>query len=153
MQDSRRQQTRQFQLEDFLPYRLSRVSNLISRGIAATYQDEYGLSVAEWRVMAVIGAQPDLTASEVIAVTAMDKVAISRAVKSLVARDLMERHIPDQDRRSRRLALTRAGARIYTEVIRRARDYEQELLADFGQKELDAFNRILDQLEGVAKGI
>ena len=143
----------EFRLQEFLPYRLSRVSNLISRGIASTYQNDFGLSVAEWRVMAVIGGQPDLTASEVIGITAMDKVAVSRAVKTLVDRGLMARQIPDQDKRSRRLKLTEGGQQIYADVIQRALEYERRLLDQLNHRDLESFNRILGELEDMARVI
>lgn len=153
MQDRNSKHNDEFRLEDFLPYRLSRVSNLISRGIADTYQDEFSLSVSEWRVMAVVGGEPAVTASDVIGITAMDKVAVSRAVRNLVDRALMVRKIPDQDRRSRQLALTDEGHNIYSEVIRRARVHEMKLLAGLSSDDLNAFNRILDELESMANKV
>ena len=63
-----------FELENFLPYRLSVLTNTISQGIAAAYRDRYGISVTEWRILAVLGRFPGLTASEVVEKTAMDKV-------------------------------------------------------------------------------
>ena len=72
-------------LEKFLPYRLSVLSNTVSSAIAAAYFMNFGLSIPEWRVMAVLAANPGLSAAEVTARTAMDKVAVSRAVKSLIA--------------------------------------------------------------------
>ncbi|MDH3476666.1 MAG: MarR family transcriptional regulator, partial [Rhodospirillales bacterium] len=39
-----------FDLETFLPYRLSVVTNRVSRAFARRYSAEFGLSVPEWRV-------------------------------------------------------------------------------------------------------
>ena len=72
-------------LDQFLPYRLSVLSNRISNAIAREYSRRFDLSVTEWRVMAVLGHAPNLSASEVARRTAMDKVAVSRAVASLSA--------------------------------------------------------------------
>ena len=73
-------------LEGFLPYRLSVLSNTVSSAIAAAYFANFGLSIPEWRVMAVLAANPGLSAAEVTARTAMDKVAVSRAVATLLVR-------------------------------------------------------------------
>ena len=53
--------------------------------IAAAYERDFGLSIPQWRVMAVLARNPGLSAAEVAARTAMDKVAVSRAVQGLLA--------------------------------------------------------------------
>src|SRR3954469_13741602 len=74
----------QLDLEHFLPYRLSVLSNRISSAIAREYSQRFGLGVTEWRVMAVLGRYPGLSANQVATRTAMDKVAVSRAVARLL---------------------------------------------------------------------
>ena len=73
----------EFALEAFLPYRLSLLSNTISLGISSSYRKVHGLSVTQWRVIAILGRFPGLTASEIMQRGAMDKVAVSRAVNKL----------------------------------------------------------------------
>ena len=85
-------------LEHFLPYRLSVLSNRISGAIAREYSQRFGLGVTEWRVMAVLGRYPGLSAGEVAKRTAMDKVAVSRAVASLLASGRLEREADHDDR-------------------------------------------------------
>ena len=99
-----------FALEKFLPYRLSLLSNTVSQGIATAYRKGYGLSVTEWRVLAILGRYPGLTASEVMQRGAMDKVAVSRAVKNCRGNKLVERSAHPQDRRRQPLRLTAAMA-------------------------------------------
>ena len=43
-------------LAEFLPYRLSVLSNRISQGIADLYEDRFGISLNQWRIMAVRSA-------------------------------------------------------------------------------------------------
>ena len=71
-------------LEDFLPYRLSVLSNTVSTAIAGAYHERFGLSIPEWRVLCILAMTPDLSAAEVAQRTAMDKVAVSRATASLL---------------------------------------------------------------------
>ena len=85
-------------LEHFLPYRLSVLSNRVSGAIARVYSERFGLGVTEWRVMAVLGRYPDLSAGEVAQRTAMDKVAVSRAVAGLVDAGRVERETHGDDR-------------------------------------------------------
>ena len=73
-------------LEQFLPYRLSVLANIVSATIAAAYAEKHQLSIPEWRVIAVLAREPGLSAAEVAERTAMDKVAVSRAVSGLLRR-------------------------------------------------------------------
>ena len=72
-------------LEHFVPYRLSVLTNIVSMSIADAYEREFGLTIPQWRVIAVLARYPDLSAIEVAERTAMDKVAVSRAVQGLLA--------------------------------------------------------------------
>lgn len=137
-------------LERFLPYRLSLVSNLISQGIAETYERTYSMSVTEWRVIAVLGRFPGITASEVVRRTAMDKVAISRTVRRLLEKGLLEREDNDDDRRSKKLFLSRQGERIYRRVAPAAVAFEARLLEVLSESEQAALARLLDKLTEAA---
>ena len=80
----RRASTTRLDLDHFVPYRLSVLSNRVSDAIARHYSERFGLSIPEWRVMAVLGQTPGLSARDVAARTAMDKVQVSRAVACLL---------------------------------------------------------------------
>lgn len=137
-------------LEGFLPYRLSVLSNTISRSIAAMYEAEFGLSVWQWRVMAVLGEHPGLTARDVTARTAMDKVAVSRAVSGLERMGHLKRKNDVDDGRASRLHLTRSGKRTYDKIMPRAAAYEQDLLASLSARDQAALTRVLNALADAA---
>jgi DNA-binding MarR family transcriptional regulator len=130
------------ELEHFLPYRLSVLSNRISQEIAGLYAERFALNVTEWRLLAVLGRYPDLTATELVERTAMDKVAVSRAVASLVQDGRLKRKVDGDDRRRAKLRLSAKGYRIYDEVAPLALAYQQRLLSG-----LDAADRA--QLESL----
>ena len=90
---------RHLDLDRFVPYRLSVLTNRISNAIARHYSEQFGLSIAEWRVMAVLGQSPGLSASEVALRTEMDKVQVSRAVTSLVRRRRVQKTMDGADGR------------------------------------------------------
>ncbi|HSR64544.1 MAG TPA: MarR family winged helix-turn-helix transcriptional regulator [Xanthomonadaceae bacterium] len=135
------------ELEQFLPYRLSVLSNRVSGAIARVYSERFALGVTEWRVMAVLGRYPDLSAGEVAQRTAMDKVAVSRAVASLLEAGRLERETHGDDRRRSVLRLSAAGQAIYREVAPLALDFEQRLLAGMVAAERAALFRLLDRLD------
>ncbi len=135
------------ELDQFLPYRLSVLSNRISQDIAGLYEERFGIGITEWRVIAVLGRYPDLSANEVAERTAMDKVAVSRAVRSLVDKDLVQQTFSGVDRRRSELRLSRKGFRIFDEIVPLALDYQRQLQAAFTDTERVQFLRLVEKLE------
>jgi DNA-binding MarR family transcriptional regulator len=135
------------QLERFLPYRLSILSNTISQAIADDYQSHHDISMTEWRVMAVLARYAGLSAREVAERTAMDKVAVSRALARLVAAGRVNRATHDNDKRRSVLSLTDTGWAIHDEVAPMARKREREVLAKLDAEERAWLTRILDKLQ------
>lgn len=138
-------------LEDFLPYRLSVLSNRISQGIASTYDQRFGLSVTEWRVIAILGRYPGISATEVARRSAMDKVAISRAVRTLLESGRLLREDSTRDRRAKHLWLSEAGQSVYDGIVPLALDYERQLLGALSTGEREALDRIIATLESAAE--
>jgi DNA-binding MarR family transcriptional regulator len=139
--------TTDFALEEFLPYRLSVVSNRASRLFARRYSEAFGISIAEWRVLAVVGRFGGLSASAVVERTAMDKVKVSRAVRGLLARGLLVREGDAADRRVQRLAMTPAGQGIHGRILPLARGLEADLLTGLAAADRAALHRLLDALD------
>lgn len=134
-------------LEHFLPYRLSVLSNRISSAIAREYSKRLSLSITEWRVMAVLGRYPGLSAREVAERTAMDKVAVSRAVAGLMAAGRLQREFDDGDRRRSVLQLSEAGLAIYDQVVPLALGFERHVLESMPEAERALLFRLLDRLD------
>ncbi|MBB1087895.1 winged helix-turn-helix transcriptional regulator [Lysobacter sp. SG-8] len=137
----------QLALEKFLPYRLSVLSNRVSNAIAHIYSERFALSITEWRVMAVLGRYRDLSANEVAQRTAMDKVAVSRAVAKLVESGRLLREMHDDDRRRSVLRLSEEGYRIYDEVAPLALGFEARLLDGIDAHEREVLFNLLDRLD------
>jgi DNA-binding MarR family transcriptional regulator len=136
-----------FDLEHFLPYRLSVLTNTISEGLARRYRDLQPLSVTEWRILAVLGRFPGLVASEVCDRTAMDKVAISRGVRSLMEKGMLDRQQDRSDRRRQRLFISpERGERVLQKVVPVALQYERQLVESLDDGELEALSRIMQKL-------
>jgi DNA-binding MarR family transcriptional regulator len=137
-------------LDKFLPYRLSVLSNTVSGAIATAYFLNFGLSIPEWRVMAVLAANPGLSAAEVTARTAMDKVAVSRAVAALLSAGRLRRTMASADRRRTHLELTPTGSRVYGQVVPMALEYERHLVQPLSKRDRATLDRILRVLLGRA---
>ena len=139
------------ELENFLPYRLSVLAQLVSESLHDLYAGPYGLSVTQWRVMAALGRFAPLTASDVGQRIVMDKVAVSRAVADLTKRALVERATDLDDRRRALLRLTPKGRAMHARIVPIALKYEAELYEALSAEERLALNGLCDRLFAHAK--
>lgn len=133
-------------LEEFLPYRLSITSHTVSTNIARVYEKRFGVSIPEWRVIAILGRYPGLSAVEVAERTLMDKVAVSRAVTKLIKNGRIDREFADADKRRSILNLSEEGRKVHNEIAPLALRFEQELVDDISVEDYEKFNEILEQL-------
>jgi DNA-binding MarR family transcriptional regulator len=142
------------ELEHFLPYRLSVLANLISNTIASTYQSRFGLTIPEWRVLAVLTRHPGLAATDVALKTRMDAVAVSRAVNRLLRNGRVLRTVSRADRRRSVLHVSASGAAVYRVVAPEGLELERQLLAALDaptRKVLDdALNVLTQRAEAIA---
>ncbi|WP_369060435.1 MarR family winged helix-turn-helix transcriptional regulator [Caulobacter sp. 73W] len=136
-------------LDDYLPFRLSIASNAISKLIARAYEDRFGLTVPQWRLIAVLAEQP-MTQQAMVVRTVMDKVMVSRAAQALVARRLVVRSAHEADGRSHVLTLSDEGRRLYADVAPLAKEYEAALLTGVEPQEVAALKGLLIRLEAAA---
>ncbi len=134
-------------LENFLPYRLSVLSNTVSTALAGAYARRFGLSIPQWRVIAVLARTPGLSAAAVAERTAMDKVAVSRAVAGLARAGRVRRALDQSDRRRSVLTLTARGREVYTRIVPYALEYERRLLAELAPSEQSLFAAVLTRLQ------
>lgn len=137
-------------LDRFLPYRLSVTSNLVSDRIARAYESLFGLTIPEWRLIAVIAEVEAITQAEIGERTRMDKVTVSRAAIALVERGLLTRAPNPGDKRSHHLSLTTHGRDLYASVAPKALELERTIFACFTQKELDGFVAMLRRIDAAA---
>ena len=142
-----------FMLENFLPYRLSVLTNTVSRTLARRYAEPFGVGVLEWRVMAVVGRFAPMSANQVCARTAMDKVAVSRATRALVDKGLLRRQADPRDLRRARLSLSSRGQGIHDDIVVLAEELEAELLVSLSLREQRQLDRLLSKLTGRARDL
>jgi DNA-binding MarR family transcriptional regulator len=136
-----------FQLDGFLPYRLAVAAASVNRLMARRLADSYKLSISEWRVLAVVARAGVLSPSTVGAVASMDKVKVSRAAASLIARGFLKQSQDPHDGRGRLLRLTRKGHTVHGKLVAEARDIEAQLAQGLTRSEWTALYNTLRRLE------
>ncbi|MEQ8394612.1 MarR family winged helix-turn-helix transcriptional regulator [Thalassobaculum sp.] len=133
-------------LDRFLPYRLSVLANTVSRAIARLYADRFGITIPEWRVLAILGDSGPVTSAEIRDRTAMDKVQVSRAIQRLVSARLVSRRTDPADRRRATIAMTGKGNGVYREIVPLALSREAILLEGFSAEEREQLDVLLNRL-------
>jgi len=141
------------ELESFLPYRLSVLANVTSNAIAAAYEERFGLTIPEWRVIAVLSRYPGLSAREVADKSRMDAVAVSRAVNRLLRAGRLRRAVAADDRRRSVLQVSAAGAAVYRDVAPLALEFERSLLESLPSSDRAALDRLLGLLTRRAESL
>ena len=133
-------------LENFLPYRLAILSHTVSSLIARVYDKRFGLTIPEWRVIAIVGRFPGLSAVEVAERTMLDKVAVSRAVTKLIKAGRIDREFADADKRRSILTLSDDGRKVHDEIAPLALAMEEDLLHGLDEDEIATLNKVIERL-------
>ncbi len=134
------------ELEMFLPYRLAIAATAVSQALADVYSERFGISVAEWRIIANLGRFGPLNAGELAERSTLDKPRVTRALQRLKIRRLVSRTIAKADRRQIRIALTGEGNAVFGAVAALARTWEADLLATLSASERKALDSALSKL-------
>jgi len=136
-----------FDLERFIPYRLSLLSSRMTSVVAGVYTRRFKLMTPEWRAVAVLGRFGGMTASDVADRTAMDNARVSRTVTKLLRGGLVVRTTDPLDRRRALLELTDLGRELYGNIVPLVLAAEAELLKDLTEPERAALVAAVGQLE------
>jgi DNA-binding MarR family transcriptional regulator len=140
-------------LDDFLPFRLSFTSNLVSDRIARAYEALFALSIPEWRLIAVVAETGGISQRAIGDRTRMDKVTVSRAAIALVERGVLARQANPGDKRSHLLVLTEAGRRLHAAIAPEAIALERRIFASFDPAELDGFIAMLRRIDAATTAL
>lgn len=120
---------KQFILENFLPYQLSILASRISRDFSKEYISRFGLSNAEWRIIAHLSQETEtISIREIYQKVDLEKSKVSRAVSKLAKRQLLSKKVNLSDKRLVDLKLTKVGREIIDEMTEIAMDFEARFL-------------------------
>lgn len=143
----------ELKLDAYLPYRLSVASNAVSRLIARAYEDRFGLTIPQWRLICVLAEENGATQGAIVTRTGMDKVTVSRAAQGLTNRRLIGRSDHHADGRSHVLTLTQEGQRLYGEIAPLALAYEAALVSGLSPEDVALLKRLLVRLQTAADAL
>jgi DNA-binding MarR family transcriptional regulator len=140
------------EIRDLLSYRVHVVANLLSRGAELRYRREFGVSLWEWRTIALLGASDEpLSLGHLARAAGIDKSQMSRVVSGLAKRRVVLREAHPGDGRGVRLTLSPQGKRVYQGLMRAAGERDAAFRKCLTRDERAAFDRILAKLAGQAR--
>ncbi|SEL75522.1 DNA-binding transcriptional regulator, MarR family [Roseivivax marinus] len=116
-----------FDLSRFLPYRLTVAAERLSAALARRYRSEFGISVAEWRVLVHLADAGAVSIRDLEARVHLEKSKASRAASRLVEAGYVVKTANPDDRRLVRLSLSDSGRTLMTDLLPLARAYQERL--------------------------
>lgn len=131
-------------LDDFFPYRLALLSEAVSRATSLVYAERFGLGRDEWRILAALANRTSTKTSELISLTTMDKMQVSRALARLVSDGLVDRRVDPKDRRGHELRLRPSGRLLYARIVPKVEERADHLLAELSDTERQQLMRSMD---------
>ena len=140
-------------IKELLSYRLHRVANLLSRGAEMRYRREFGVSLWEWRTVALLGgAQEAQSLNDLARAAGIDKSQMSRVVSGLTRRKIILRVTDESDGRGIRLSLTSSGKTLYQKLIRAAAERNDAFLGCLSARERSCLEQAMTKLAHEARG-
>lgn len=140
-------------LDDVLLYRLSRLLASAGGMVIRLCEGRFGITRREWRILALLAREEGLLSSQLADRAQLDRARTSKAITSLVAKQLLERRPKPGDRRQAALALTATGRALYDELFPLVLEINRELLASLPQADVGRLDLALDTLQQRADGM
>lgn len=145
-QASRAEVGQTLDLERYVPALLVFLANKITNGSSNIFRKNFGVGVIEWRCMGVIAGEPWASPSRICQVIGLDKAAVSRSIRLLAEKRLVEIRSSSHRRRFLEVALTEKGCRLYDRMAKLALEREKRLLADIRADELELLISMLNRM-------
>ncbi len=137
-------------IKDLLSYRVHKLAGALSRGAASRYKREFGVSLVEWRTIALLGDVAPLSLKQLAALAALDKSLVSRTITALADRHLVQRDISTADGREVELRLSPAGIALHAGLMRAASERDTAFHDALSVEERAVLDSLLLKLEAEA---
>ncbi len=134
-------------LQQFLTYRFSRLQAKLNAQGARMLAELAGITVTQWRIIALVGSHGRATSAELTRLGAIDKGLFSRNLKKLIAGGVIQTVVDKGDNRALQLSLSRRGQAIYDRVLPHMRERQFELKSGLSKQEEDVLFRALEKIE------
>ncbi|SFT99669.1 MarR family winged helix-turn-helix transcriptional regulator [Sedimentitalea nanhaiensis] len=135
-----------FNLSGFLPYKLAVLASRISKVLSTIYEERFGLSMPEWRVLVHVARCEKVSVRDIHNCVNLEKPRVSRAVAKMVEAGLLAKTASTRDQRLVEIELTEAGQRVLNDIIPEAMSFQARLMGAFSEDEASHFDDLIEQL-------
>lgn len=147
LRDKQRASAHALDFDKYIPAYLSFLAGKLSSGASAVYRPLFGIGITDWRLMALLAAEPWVVASHICNSTGLDKAAVSRSVRSLQDLGLIDVRPDRRDQRRQMIALTSKGVALHNRIVELAVAREQALLEGLSEADRETLLRLLVHLQ------
>lgn len=128
-----------------LPLALLKGREVIMAGFRAMLLD-YDLTDQQWRVLRVLAEQPKLEVAELAQKCVIMQPSVSRILKRLVDRGLVQRATSAQDRRYSYISITETGKELFQEIAPKSEVLYKVITEKFGDEKMEDLLGLLQNL-------
>jgi DNA-binding MarR family transcriptional regulator len=134
-------------LDDLLLYRLNNLLGTAGGMVIRLCEGRFGITRREWRVLAVLAQREGLLSSQLASRAQLDRARTSRAVTSLVSKNMVRREALPDDRRQAALCLTPRGRELFETMFPLVLALNRQLLAAITPEQVSQLDAVLDALQ------
>lgn len=135
-----------FDLQSFFPYLVRVFYADVTAALSDIYTQDHGLTPSEWRTMAILSENGGIPATEIVERSSMDKVSVSRAVKKMHERGLLDKTLNREDARSVLLDLSPKGRAVYEDIVPKVLEAERSMLKGISDKDFQTFLGVMSRV-------
>jgi DNA-binding MarR family transcriptional regulator len=144
---SDRRSERAIDMSVFVPAMLTNLAQKITTTASATYRPQFGVGITDWRIMALLAAEPWIAPVRICEATGLDKAAVSRSLRDLMDAGLAEALDDGIAQRRLPVALTLKGLAVHDEIVAYALAREERLLSGFSPEERAHLRALINRLQ------
>jgi len=133
--DDGRSSAHALNLDNYVPAYLTLLAGKISNSASAAYRPKFGVGITDWRIMALLAAEPWISAGRVCDVIGLDKAAVSRSVRAMKSIGIVDVRWAGDDKHRQVIALTRKGLMLHDRMVKLSLERERRLLKSFSAAE------------------
>lgn len=133
-------------ITDALTFRIARLNAVNERAGIHWFRKEHDLSLNEWRILGLTHALEPVAFQTIRDILIMDKGQLSRAIKALGARGLIETKAAQGDARAIELVTTEVGKVLHDKVLAFTAERNESVVAALSPAECREFLRLLRKM-------
>lgn len=137
----------QLNLGRYVPAIINLLANKLATGASQCYRKHFGIGVVEWRLLAMLKVEDNITANRMCQAIGLDKSAVSRSLQLLEKAGYVSSQVDSQDARRNTVSLSAEGLALHDRVLKVALERERRLLGDLSTEEVDVLINLLGRLQ------